>query len=277
MMTFKKSQKGFTLIETLLTVAILAVMSVLAAQTIQRSMQAKVKLQDQIDDLSRVRDALRLMERDLALAYHHRDFEKEIADKVKTLSKPASTGPPGFAPPPDAPEVREAPRQDPTTFFAGSEEEMNFVTLNYSRIQANARQADFQEVGYSLKACREKNQGKCLWRRTSAVVDSDVAHGGNEIALLDHVQELKYRYIGKGKQDWVSEWRSDKGGDAVTKDHFPAAVEISLTFQKGEGDTIKKYSTQIVAPIHFPNNKEEDTNNGTTPNNQAQPSTPPVR
>ncbi len=269
----QRSQNGFTLIETLLTVSILAVMSILAAQTIQRSMQAKVKLQDQIDDLSRVRDALRLMERDLGLAYHHRDFEKEIADKVKALGKPTPPpGQPGFAPPPDPPEVREAPRQDPTTFFVGSDSEMNFVTLNNSRIQSNARQADFQEVGYTLKDCREKNQGKCLWRRTSAVVDSDVSRGGNDIALLDHVQELKFRYIGKGKQDWVTEWHSDATGDAVTKDHFPAAVEISLTFQKGDGDTMKKYSTQIVAPIHFPNNKEEDAN-GLTPNNTAQPGT----
>ncbi len=268
----QKSQYGFTLIETLLTVSILAVMSILAAQTIQRSMQAKVKLQDQIDDLSRVRDALRLMERDLGLAFHHRDFEKEIAEKVKSLGKPTvPPGQPGFAPPPEPPEVREAPRQDPTTFFIGSDSEMNFVTLNNSRIQSNARQADFQEVGYALKDCREKSQGKCLWRRTSAVVDSDVTRGGNDIALLDHVQELKFRYIGKGKQDWVTEWHSDASGDAVTKDHFPAAVEISLTFRKGDGDTMKKYSTQIVAPIHFPNNKEEDTNNGTTPNNPAQP------
>ncbi len=273
-----RSQKGFTLIETLLTVAILAVMSILAAQTIQRSLQAKVKLQDQIDDLSRVRDSLRLMERDLALAYHHRDFEKDISDNLKKLNRPTpAPGNPNFAPPPETPEVREAPRQDPTTFFAGAAEAINFVTLNNSRIQANSRQADFQEVGYSLKDCRESSQGKCIWRRNSAVVDSDVTRGGNEIALLDHVQELKFRYIGKGKQDWVSEWRSDNGGDAVTKGKFPAAVEISLTYQKGEGDSAKKYSMQIVAPIHFSNNKEEDTTNGTTPNYSGQPTVPTPR
>ena len=264
-----RSQAGFTLVETLITIAILAVMSVLSAQTIQRSLNAKTKLQDQMDDLSRVRDALRLMERDLALAYHHRDFEKEIDDQIKKLNKaPVTQGAPpttpGFAPPPEVPVPREAPRQDPTTFFAGAEQEMNFVTMNNSRIQANARQADFLEVGYSLKDCREKVQGKCLWRRTSSVVDSDVTRGGSEIALLDHVQELKFRYIGKGKLDWVSDFRSDNGGDAVTKGNYPSAVEISLTFQKGEGDKIKKYSMQIVAPIHFPNNKEEGSDSATT-------------
>ena len=268
MSSLKKSPNGFTLIETLLTVAILAVMSILAAQTIQRSMTAKVKLQDQIDDLSRVRDSLRLMERDLALAYHHRDFEIEIIQNLKKLNAPTPpAGNPGFVPAPEIPEIREAPRQDPTTFFSGAEDNMNFVTTNNSRIQANSRQADFQEVGYSLKGCRETSQGKCIWRRNSPVVDSEVTRGGNEIALLDHVKELKFRYIGKGKQDWVSEWRSDSGGDATTKGKFPAAVEISLTFEKGEGDGIKKYSMQVVAPIHFPNNKEEDSANGTTPTN----------
>jgi prepilin-type N-terminal cleavage/methylation domain-containing protein len=264
-------QKGFTLLETLLTVSILAVMSILAAQTISRSMKAKVKLQDQIDDLSHVRDALRLIERDLALAYHHRDFEQEILDALKKSQQTTQTPPPGsppiYQPPAVAEKPAEAPRQDPTTQFVSSNEEMNFVTMNNSRIQANLRQADFQEVGYSLKDCRDKSSGKCLWRRTSPVVDNDVTRGGTELVLLEHVAELKFRYIGKGKQDWVTEWRSDNGGDSVTKGNYPAAVEVSLTYKKGEGDAVKEYKMQIVAPIHFPNNKEEDTSSGTNPQN----------
>lgn len=256
-----KTKSGFTLLEVLLTISIIAVLAVLAARTIQQSVQSKAKIQGQIDDLSKIRDALRLIERDLALAYHHRDFEKEINDTYKKLNVPTPSQPNQPPQPPQAPEPPpEAARQDPTTHFVGSSQEMNFVTMNNSRVLSNQRQADFVEVGYSLKECKSDGGGQCLWRRMSPLVDSDVTKGGNELALLDHITELSFKYIGRGKQDWVTEWRSDLGGDAVTKDNFPWAVEISLTYIRKEGEAEKKYSMQIVAPIHFPNNNESRTN-----------------
>jgi hypothetical protein len=218
------------------------------------------------------------MERDLALAYHHRDFEKEINDAVKKANKPQPNpnmpfNPNGGVPDPNDPDSqREAPRQDPTTQFMGSETEINFVTMNNSRMSANLRQADFVEVGYSLKDCKAGG-GKCIWRRTSPLVDSDVTKGGTELALLDNVQELSFKYIGKGKQEWTSEWKTDASGDAVTKGNFPWAVEISLTYSRKVGETEKKYVMQIVAPIHFPNNREEgsggNNSNPFNPNNQS--------
>lgn len=267
---------GFTLIEVLLSVTILATLSMLAARAISQAVKAKVKIQDQIDDVSRMRDALRLIERDVNLAYHHRDFEKELQDLVKKKNNPnpqqqhqqqnglpqpelPSLGGPGN--PANGSASREAERKDPTTFFMGNEEKMDFATMNNARMIKNSRQADFIEVGYSLKSCTSANgktSSKCLWRRSSNVVDDDVTTGGDEVVLLENVTEFALKYIGKGKQDWVKEWKSDKTGDAATKDNFPAAVQISLTVQKetpGKGK--KKYSMQITAPIHFPNNLDK--------------------
>lgn len=273
-----KKNSGFTLLEILITISIMAILSILAAQAIRQSVQAKKKIQDQIDDLSRVRDAMRLMERDIALAFHHRDFEQEIADQIKKAenSNKPLPGQPGYVPDPNPPlqpqDQRQAPREDPVTHFVGGNEELNFVTMNNARMISNIRAADFSEVGYSLKNCKTlgMDSGKCLWRRSSLLVDKDVLTGGTEVALLDHVEELKFRYIGKGKQDWVLEWRSDSAQDATTKGNFPLAVEVSLTFNKKTGEAVKKYSMQIVAPLHFPNNKEEDSSG----NNPQAPGAP---
>lgn len=274
-----KSDRGFTLIEVLLSVAILASLSVLAARSIQQAVKAKAKLQDQIDDVSKMRDALRLIERDVNLAYHHRDFEKELDDLVK---KPATASTPpagGFTPPPQQEQPKEAPRKDPATHFVGTDEAMSFVTMNSTRMMKDERQADFIEVGYALKDCRSsdgKSTSKCLWRRSANVVDDDVTLGGEEIVLLENVTEFGLEYIGKGKQDWVKQWRTDKGGDAVSKDNFPLGVRISMTVRKGDSGKGKKYSMQIVVPIHFPNNKEEEKNANPTPGAAGIPgATPP--
>ncbi len=272
-----KRNKGFTLIEVMITITILGTLTVLAAQAIQQAIKAKVKLQSQIDDVSRMRDAVRLMERDINQTYHYRDIEKEMLALVKKQGKPSSPQTPQTPQTPDpiqaaadqqaqqqADAQREVPRIDPETNLVGTNDTLNFVTMNNARTVRNSKQADFVEVGYALKECKsirdDKGSSKCLWRRSTPYVDLDVTKGGDEVVLMENVSEFKLRYIGKGKQDWVNEWRTDAQGDGATKGKFPLAVEISVTVNKKEGSKNKKYSMQVVVPIHFPNNPEDTTN-----------------
>lgn len=273
-----KNQRGFTMIELMITVTILATLTMLTAQAISQAIRAKVKLQGQIDDVSRMRDAVRLLERDINLAYHYRDIEKELEELLKKKNTP-TTAPP-ITPinlEPEA-ESREVPRRDPETHFIGNEESFNTVTMNNARTVRNTRQADFVEIGYTLKDCKnlrdDSSSSKCLWRRSTPYVDLDVEKGGDEVVLLEHVSEFKLRYIGKGKQDWTSDWRTDAQGDGATKGKFPQAVEISLTVEKKEKGKSKKYSMQVIAPVHFPNNPEEGVN--AQGNQSTFPQSPPI-
>lgn len=266
-----KSQRGFTLIEVMITVGILAAMTILATQSIQQAVRSKTKIQEQIDDVSRMRDALRLLEGDINQAYHYRDIEKELDDLMnKKNQAPGLPGAPAAVIPPSAPNPEEGKRMDPTTVFIGAEDTLAFVTMNNARMIRNMKQADFMEVGYSLEDCKsltgEKNSTKCLWRRTSSWVDDDVKLGGDKVVLLENVSEFKLRYIGKGKDDWVSIWRTDEGGDTATKNKFPTAVEISLAIERGPGPKKRKHSMQIVAQIRFPNNEEAKSNANSSAN-----------
>lgn len=294
------NRMGFTLIEVLISVAILSTLGLLAAQTIRQAINQKKIIQEQVNETARLRDALKIFERDVNLAYHHRDWEKEIIEAAKKKSKKSNspTSPTGNPSMPqfdangfpisgsseiDTPlQPGELARQDPSTQFIGKENEIHFVTMNTGRIVKDQAQADFVEVGYALKDCRSldgKTESKCLYRRTSPWVDKDVTKGGDEILLLENLTEFNLRYMGKGKQDWVKDWRSDGGGDGATKGNFPWSVEVSVTSQKKETknskDTPKKYSMQLVVPIHFPNNKEDfpgDDSSNNSNQQQQQPS-----
>lgn len=282
----KNSSAGFTLIEILISIAILATMGTLAAQSIQQAIKSKKKIQEQVDITSRMRDGMKLLERDIQLAYHHRDWEKELMIAMKKKAAQTKKSPAaGFVPNQPAPGANqdpfagpgvEAQRLDPSTHFVGTENELHFITLNNGRLSRNIPQADFSEVGYSLKDCKStdgKSSSKCLWRRTSPWVDKDVTVGGEEIVLLENVSEFSLKYLGKGKQDWDKTWKSTEAGDGATKGNFPSAVEVSLTIQRpSEKEKVKKYSMQIVVPIHFPNNREEGS--GTT-NPDGSESLPP--
>jgi prepilin-type N-terminal cleavage/methylation domain-containing protein len=271
-----KRAAGFSLVEIMIVLMILATLGTLVGRAISQAVKAKIKIQDQIDQSSKLRDSVKLLERDIQLAYHHLDWEKELQDLVKKKSTPspaaAPTSPPGFPPQPGFPgnpnnpqetpeEKREVPRIDPVTHFVGSADKLDFVTMNQMQMSREALQADFAEVGYSLKECRGtdgKSTSNCLWRRSSNLVDTDVTKGGEELVLLENVTEFKLKYLGVGKQDWVEDWKTNTSQDINIKNKFPVAVEISLTVKKEvEGKKGKTYSIQTVVPIHFPNNKED--------------------
>ncbi|MEZ0391520.1 MAG: type II secretion system protein GspJ [Pseudobdellovibrionaceae bacterium] len=275
-----KASRGFTLLEMMIVLVIMATLSVLSSQALQQAIKNKAKLQQQTDDLSQVRDTLKVMERDINLAFHYTDLEMELREVIKKkrteISKTTTTTQPGTAPPPpggtaapiynpndpnDPLNLKSENRIDPTTHFVGQDNKMYFVTLNASRLAEGSRQADFLKVGYELQSCRrpgsEQASNSCLVRKTSEIVEGDVTKISEGVALLTDVTEFKLRYFGKGKQDWISDWNSTQG-DGGTKDRYPDAVEISLTVEKGASDKKKKISMQLIVPIRFANNIAAD-------------------
>lgn len=285
--SLKKNETGFTLIEVMITVMILSILTVMSSQTLQQAIKNKLKLQEQIDDVSRMRDALKLMERDINQAFHYRDLEKElIAMNKKKQQQKQQQQPVGFPrggivdQPVDPIDNQEDPnepkatRLDPVTQFKGEEEKLNFVTMNSMNLYKNNLQAEFSEVGYYLRDCNslsdDKKTSKCLVRRSSEHVDQDVTRGGTETILLEDISEFKLKYLGRGKQEWNTVWHTDASGDGATKNNFPDAVEISLTIEKLKNKKKKTYSMQIVASIHFPNNAEGEQKS----ENKAEAATP---
>lgn len=254
------SSSGFTLLEVILAITILSTLTILSTQAIGRALKARTKIQAEVDDVSALRDAMRMLRTDVNMAYHHRDFEKEIIDQATKSKAPLQPGTaPTALPPP-----REAKRLDPTTHFMGTDTELNFVTMNAARTMSNITQADFIEVGYSLKSCSNlttKQASQCLYRRTEYLLDEDVKSGGTEIVMLENVTEFKLRYIGETKQDWVNTWNStNSSSDAGTRNYFPDSVEISLSIEREIEKKPKTYSMQFIVPVHFPNNPEKSAN-----------------
>jgi prepilin-type N-terminal cleavage/methylation domain-containing protein len=251
---FVKNNLGFSLIEVILAITILSTLMVLSTQALSRALKAKVKIQTEVDDVSSLRDTMRLIRTDLNLAFHYRDFEKEMTDLISKPNTPAGIATPTA---PTPPVVRENKREDPVTNFIGTEDKIDFVTTNNGRTTANALQADFVEVGYSLKDCKNlsdsSKSSKCLWRRIQPIVDDKVDEGGTESVLLENVSEFKLRYFGEGKQDFVSNWRTTDN-DGATKGRYPEVVEVTLSIVHEIDKKKRTYSMQFTVPIHFPNN-----------------------
>jgi prepilin-type N-terminal cleavage/methylation domain-containing protein len=290
---------GFTIIEVLVSITILAVIAVYTATSIQQSIRSKKKYETEIDRRSQLRSALDLISRDINLAFNHRDLGAELYNlawesRIKAAEDKEKK-----------PKQKEGDNQNSEdtgennnnsndnnndqakesqsqtlktkykkkairiyTHFLGSGDRLDFTTRSFLRTRADAKTSDQIEVGYFLKDCKsrtnQKESSKCLTRRVSNVLDGKVEEGGEETVLLDNVLQFVIRYTGEGyDEEWTDVWRTgDNASDARTKYNFPYAVEVTLGIKEPEKPDSKGLSMTIVAQVRFPNNPPSDQNSG---------------
>jgi prepilin-type N-terminal cleavage/methylation domain-containing protein len=246
---------GFTLVEVMISIMVLLVISVLTASMISQSIKDKARMQRNIDEVSSIRSAMKVMERDIQMAFHYQDIGQELKDILK--KKRTKKNPNVNDPPPAEDSSPSEPKPNPTAFL-GSENQLHFTSLNHVRVFTNRPEGDQQEVGYFISDCRKLGQPdkstKCLWRRNTPTLDDKVDEGGTERVLLEDLSTLSFRYLEAEADEWVTVWKSTDTGDARTADKFPDAVEITLIVDRGNDREDKLVA---VIPIRHPNNKKK--------------------
>ena len=278
-MTNAYKQTGFTLIEVMISLAILAALTLLTAQTLKSTFDNRAKVQADLSREAKVYDALRIMQADVGAAFHYRDYETQMFNEVAsgTQAQPpvapaASTdpiAPPAAPPPPDKAFGTPKPTPAQLTAFVGDAKSMYFTVSNHVRTLRDAHESDQAKVGYFLKSCKSPDgkheQSECLFRGLSTMLDDDVTKLEHETVLLENVHEFKLRYLGPGHDDYVESWKTDKtGSDPLAKDVFPFAVEITLVTDNKHDRKEKQFGATVLAPIRFPNNAKPKAGSGST-------------
>ncbi|MGZ3721424.1 MAG: type II secretion system protein GspJ [Bdellovibrionales bacterium] len=281
------NSRGFTLIEVIIAMVILSFLSLFTVESIQRALQTKTKVQKDIDKNATVRDALRIMERDINMAFNYRDINIQLwNDSVKARQKKATTGTtsPGAtgAPPPtlDPNSPMNKPKVEKIfTQFIGEAASLDFTSLSNVRMMEGSAMSQQAEIGYKIKPCRRRStqtqSSQCLWRRVDNYFHDDITKDGQETVLLENVKEFKLRYLGPGRDDeWVDTWITNERGDDQTKGRFPYAVEITIEV-KDDSPNSKDKTLRLtsVASIRNPNNPP-DLNDPNDPNNPNNPNSP---
>lgn len=266
-----KTQRGMTLIEVMISLAIMSFLAVFTGNSIRNALSGKKRIQNNIDMHATLRDALKVMERDINLAFQFRDpnitlhnfavdernkrnqEQRQQNPNANTPGAPVATAP-GFAA--NQQEAMEKKQVQVLTHFVGEKNTISFSSLSNVRMRENDQSSSIAEIGYSLKNCRRRSSqaksSSCLWRRVSPIIGTDVTKDGSETVLLENIEEFEMRYLGPGRPDeWVDFWASNERGDDTTKLKFPYAVEITLavsdpTVRDGQKKKILKV-TQVAA------------------------------
>ena len=279
----KYPNSGFTLIEVLIALTLLAFLGFWTSQSISQAVRSKKKIEKIVDKSGLLRDALQVIREDVNKAFHYHDINVDLynesqkeriknCEKNTKKTKKDSSRHRGGSSSSSSQTIQQRctelrrkfkkKGQKGLTQFQGDTDYLHFTSLSHIRAKKNSKLSHQSEVGYFLKDCKgrldKKSSSQCLWRRINPIIDNRVEEGGREIVLLEHVTEFQLRYLGPEKEEgkaWVEKWKTGENADDLTRGKFPSAVEVTITLKDKRKEKDKKISMTTVAAIRFPNNE----------------------
>ncbi|MEJ2109268.1 MAG: type II secretion system protein [Acidobacteriota bacterium] len=207
-----QSEKGFTLLEMLVAVTLVAMMSLAIWSVFRTSLRAWSRGTENIDVGQRQRIVMDMVRKQLASAY------------------------PLIAPPDLASPLAIHP------IFYGTETRLSFISLNSLRFYnspgltlVNYEVTQDPQGGYLLHETEEPYIG------STPNPESEIDLAG-VIPLFNNLVQCYFEYRGKeGEEPWVREW------NAMERGQLPEAVAVNMAAVDTDGNT---RSQQIIVPIH---------------------------
>jgi general secretion pathway protein J len=194
-----RQQRGFTLIEIMLALALMAFLTSLLWGTFAQTAKVKMRIEKAQDRTHTVRVALMRMSREIEMAFV--SFE--------------ATG-----------------TQDRRTMFSGIShsdyDELRFSWFGHMRMRADAAEGDTALVSYFPQLDPENSMLTNLMRRETRRLEAkDIKLIPGETYLLcPAVSRLKFAYYDYKQKDWREDWDTTK---ADGQQYLPTQVRISLT------------------------------------------------
>ncbi|MBF0106452.1 MAG: prepilin-type N-terminal cleavage/methylation domain-containing protein [Deltaproteobacteria bacterium] len=222
-MNITRNQKGFTLLEIIIAIGILAGMTLIISETIEGVMLTRKRTERKNETRHAVSIALAKMMDDLRTAFQaHQKF----------------TGNADYY----------------LTGFVGDTSSMNFSTMGNVHYVKNHKDTDQVQVGYSLEG-NTRGSFDLVRRQTDHLTDK-LDSGGKSFVLLPNVREFNLEYYDSNKESWEGQWDTESVSSAG---RLPQVVKINMVVlgepTNADEDEFKEYTYELWAPIEMYANK----------------------
>lgn len=211
-------QDGFTLIEIMLALALMAFVTSILWGTLAQTVKVKKRIEEAQDRTHTVRVALMRMSREIKMAF---------------MSASEAVG-----------------VQERRTMFSGSShndfDELIFSWFGHQRLRADAPEGDTSLVHYFTEPDPDDSTFTNLMRRETRRLESKDPKliPGETYLLCPAIVRLKFAYYDFKQKDWREEWDTTK---ADGLQYLPTQVRISLTVLDERGVPITFIS---IARLH---------------------------
>lgn len=246
----RSQERGFTLIEVMISIAILVMISIGISQMISSSFRLKDVLTVEGDFYNGIRLGMSVIERDLTLLYSPTQFTAPPDDNAPPITDPIlkqaairdqealQSGDLGRSSNFWGPALNLAGVRP--SRFVGTDSKVSFIAASHIRVYRNAPESDLLRVTYELKPDSnldpriEKKDGLQMLVRqvdTDVYLDDFSSSSQNSdhpslvpLPILRAVRGFKWRYYRKDKDTWSTNWDSDR---EEFKNRYPDRIEMS--------------------------------------------------
>lgn len=242
----RRAQAGFTMVEVLIAVALLATMSVLVWASVASMFRAREIFTKRAERDMVIRNAMSRMTNEIAAAY---------------MAGPEHGGEqlPGEAldPAQQTEEMKQRASQEAFQFgFIGKDDRLDFTSFAHVRTRDDEPAGHHSEIGYRLESARD-DEGRLvrqLVRREDTTLDDNITRGGKAFVLIPELSKLKLSYwdagavsVGSVKEVAQGRWSSD--WDTTRRDfagRLPTRVKLEIWLPPVfEGGDEELYVTQV--------------------------------
>ncbi|HEY8279045.1 MAG TPA: type II secretion system protein GspJ [Bdellovibrionota bacterium] len=206
-------QRGFTLIEVLIAVTLLAFLSIGIFQATSRSFDLNFRLGNESTEATTILLSLQSIESDLAQIYSPvlGNIPAKPDDKTEAYwSAPLRSD--GFR----------------RSRFKGEAAKVSFVANNNRRVEAGSPMSDFQKINWEVE--RNASNTYSLYRTTDWDVYRYEENPGKKperVALLENLSSAKFSFYKKADKTWNDTWDSESVY-AKEESRFPDLIKLRI-------------------------------------------------
>jgi len=217
-------KRGFTLLEIILAVSVLALVGTMIYGGFSQTALNKARIEEDVDHSRIIHMALERMARELTMAF------------VSTHVNPSL-------------DLRVVD----TAFIGkdnGKDDRIDFTSFSHRRLYRNARESDQNEISYFVTEHPDDPGVQVLARREQNRIDDDPRRGGKSQILVENVEEFNLEYFDPLLTDWVQTW--DTEDMLAQPNRLPTQVRIRLAVKdpRRRGET-QAFGTRVMIPLTY--------------------------
>lgn len=215
---YRRGNAGFTLMEVLISISILAVLFTLIYGTLNATYRTSEQMEATADDYRLAR-----------LSFYHLALDLSMVHQPPAAPQPAGGG---TAPPVAPPSLFLG--QDRVRSEEGEEfpnDMIQFVSVSHGRTMRDAAESDAVTISYYL-------QDDVL------IHEATLSNGKvTRDEIGEPLKGINFRYLRPTDRQWVDRWDSKEN-----KDLPPLAVEVELVLKKSGRET-RRFKTSVEIPL----------------------------
>ena len=176
-------KRGFTIIEIILAIAILAIVGTLIYGGFAQTTLNKSRIENDIDHYRTAHMALERMAREVSMAFISTHVNPSL--DLRTVN---------------------------TVFIGtdnGTEDRLDFTSFSHQRLYRDSKESDQNEISYFVTEDPDDPNSRVLARRMQNRIDAEPNRGGKSQILLRNVEEFNIEYFDPQLSEWVQSWASD--------------------------------------------------------------------